>query len=616
MSNPPRSKPLLVYDGDCTFCRLWIERWKAFTGDRIDYAPFQDVADAFPRISPEQFKKSVQLLMPDGSVFSAAHAVLQTLRHASGKRWVLWLYEHGPGVAPLTELAYRFVSTHRNGLYSFTRLLWGDNLQPPSYRLTRCLFFRGIGIIYFIAFLSLSSQVVGLVGSNGILPTYQFLDAVREELGSDAYRLFPTLAWLAADDGFLRFLCIGGMVFSVALVFGILPRIVSALAWIFYLSLYTVGQDFLSFQWDILLLEAGFLTIFFAPLQFLPSISRERAASRTILWLIRFLLFRLVFQSGVVKLTSGDPNWLDLTALTFHFETQCIPTPLAWYAHQLPVWFQKLSVIMMFAAEIVIPVTIFAPRRLRMLGAWLIIGFQLSIILTGNYTFFNWLTIVLCVTLFDDAALRRIFPKRFLGEKMNGNVVHSGQIKGILLAAFASVMIILNLTHLAGLFMRLHALPRPLTALMQWTQPYAIVNSYGLFRVMTTSRPEIIVEGSNDGKSWSAYEFKYKPGDLNRAPPWVAPHQPRLDWQMWFAALGNYQSNPWFVNFMVRLLQGSPDVLALLEYNPLPGAPPRYVRALLYDYRFTDFTQRRATGAHWRREYQEVYLPPISLREN
>ena len=596
---------------------MWIEYWRSLTGDSVDYAPFQEIARKFPHIPHEDFKKSVQLITTTGEVLSGARAVLTTLRIADKGRWLLWLYERLPGFFSLSEWLYRFIARNRNAFYKFTVLLWGQTVQQPSYHFSRSLFLRCMGFIYCIAFFSLSVQILGLVGSQGILPASDVLEAIRQRFGGEGWYLFPTLTWFNASDAFLQFLCLAGVVLSIVLIIGLVPKPISFLLWLLYLSLCTAGQDFLSFQWDILLLEAGFLTIFLAPFSFVSGSQTGLPPSKAILWLIRLLLFRLMFQSGVLKLTSGDISWTNLTALTFHYETQCIPTMLAWYVDQFPLAFQKLSVVVMFFIELVVPFTIFAPRRLRMLGAFVLIGFQILIILTGNYTFFNYLTIVLCLTLFDDRAIRRIISRR-LAERItstNTGAVRS-PIGRLAITWFTWAMVVLNLTHLAGAFVEGRRTPELMASLMQWSSHFGIVNSYGLFRVITTSRPEIIVEGSNDGREWRAYEFKHKPGDTLRAPPWVAPHQPRLDWQMWFAALGGYGTNEWFLKFMVRLLEGSPDVLALLAYNPFPAAPPRYIRALLYEYHFTNAEQHHITGAYWRRDYRGIYLPAISLRRN
>ena len=633
----PRDRPLLVYDGDCTFCRFWIDDWKSLTGDCVAYAPFQEVASQFPEIPPENFRKSVQLITPDHRVWGGAEAVFRTLAYAPGRQWMLWFYENVPGVAPISEACYRAVAAHRSFFYKPTRLLWGKRFVRPSYLLTRWLFLRWLGLVYLIAFLSLWSQLPGLVGQHGILPAAKFLDALRQGFGSERYWLFPTLAWLDSSDTFLRFLAGGGAFFSLLIALGIATAPSLIAAWLLYLSVVSVGGDFMSFQWDVLLLEAGFLSIFFAPWRlFAPpwrkSPSREPASqelggatqgnrgveappSSTILWLLRWLLFRFIFLSGSVKLLSGDPTWRNLTALKFHYYTQPLPTPLAWYANQLPDWFQKLSVLFMFGVELAVPFFIFAPR-LRFAAAALVASLQVLIGLTGNYTFFNLLTLGLCLLLLDDALLSRFLPHFLAARVGEASAARRPRGRRYVTAAVALVILPASVAQMAGRFWGGTVLPPPAIRLLNWLSPFHIVNGYGLFAVMTTSRLEIVVEGSMDGTTWSDYEFKYKPGDVRRPPPWVEPHQPRLDWQMWFAALGNYQENRWFVNFMVRLLEGSPAVLGLLQKNPFPTGPPRYIRALVYDYHFTDFATRRATGNWWRREFKGSYFPVASLRQN
>ncbi len=501
--------------------------------------------------------------------------------------------------------------------------LWTDS-GPSSYVLTRWLFLRLLGVVYFTAFLSLWTQVAGLIGRQGILPAHTLLEAVAKDFGPERYRLFPTWAWLNSGDSFLRFLAAGGVTLSALVILGIGTGPVLLVLWSFYLSLVTIGRDFLAFQWDALLLEAGFLSIFFAPWQFfaphwkaLSRFSCESPPSTPALWLWRWLLFRLTFLSGMVKLWSGDPVWRHLTALSFHYETQPLPTPIAWYARQLPGWFQKLSVAGVFALELGVPFLIFAPRRLRFVGAGLMCSLQMLIAVTGNYAFFNLLTVALCLLLLDDAFLRRFLPREMLARLMEAKKQRKyPRFHRSLIGALAVFILCISAAQLAEQFTRGRNMPRLAMEILRWFAPFQTVNSYGLFAVMTTSRPEIIVEGSQDGQSWLEYEFKYKPGDVKRASRWVAPHQPRLDWQMWFAALGNYQENPWFVKFMVRLLEGSPEVLALLSKNPFPNAPPRYVRALLYDYHFTDFATRKATGNWWRRELKRLYFPVASLRDD
>jgi len=603
------SKPLLVFDGNCGFCRLWIDRWKHLTGDRVDYSPFQEAAGRFPNIPLEQFRSAVQLIEPSGAVTSGAQAVFRLLTYAQGKSWPNWLYNHAPGFAPLSEACYRFVAKHRPLLYRLSRLLWGSHFERPSYELLRRLFLRILAIIYLIAFLSLGVQVRGLVGSRGILPTSNLLEAVRIGAGERRYWALPTLAWLSASDGALRAMCFGGAAIAAAGFFGILPAFMLAACWALYLSLVAICQDFLSFQWDILLLETGFLAIFFAPWQ-LRTGGIRREPSRAVLWLLRILLFRLMFSSGVVKLTSGDPTWRSLRALDYHYQTQPLPTPLAWLMQQLPHGFQTLSVLVMFGIELVVPFFLFAPRRVRFWAAGLIAFLQVLILLTGNYAFFNLLALALCLTCLDDAFLHRFFPYSAPPE----GIVREPRWKRAVVAVLFVTILFAGAEQVAGVLGFWRSLPQAAMQIFSRLERLYIVNSYGLFAVMTTTRYEIVVEGSNDGETWLPYEFKYKPGDIKRRPPIVEPHQPRLDWQMWFAALGDYRDNPWFINFMVRLLEGSPQVLALLAKNPFPGPPPRYIRAELYTYRFTDFAEWRTTGAWWRREFVRLYFPVASLR--
>jgi hypothetical protein len=346
---------------------------------------------------------------------------------------------------------------------------------------------------------------------------------------------------------------------------------------VLWLSLCSAGQDFLSYQWDVLLLEAGFLAVFVDD-------------SPVRVWLVRWLVFRLMFFSGAGKLLSGDPAWRNLTALDYHYETQPLPTPLAWYAYQLPTAFQRVSTLFVLAAELVAPLIFFGPRRFRHTGAGAVILLQLLILVTGNYTFFNFLTITLALFLFVE-------PKR----------VPRGRAHLVVTSALATFVGLTSGLLLLELFNL--ALPPGGGAVLHAIAPLRIINSYGLFTVMTVQRPEIVVEGSNDGVHWLAYEFRYKPGGVMRAPPVVAPHQPRLDWQMWFAALGTRQENPWFTGFVIRLLEGEPSVLRLLESNPFPKAPPKYIRARIFLYHFTHFGDR----AWWRREEEGLYFPPASL---
>ena len=448
----------------------------------------------------------------------------------------------------------------------------------PKLDATLCA--RLIAFIYFIAFTSWGVQAPGLIGSHGILPAAQFFTAVLQSYGQTAYWQAPSLFWLDWSDRALAAGWIAGALFALAAMFAPWKwgmRAALAACLVLWVSLCTAGQEFLSYQWDVLLSEAGFLAIF-----------ADDTPIR--IWLFRWLTFRVMFYSGVVKLTSHDPNWKNLTALHYHYETQPLPNPLAWYMDQAPMWIQKFSTAFTFAAELIAPFSIFGPRKARHAGAWIIIALQLLILATGNYTYFNLLAIILALFLFiEPAKTPRPRSHRAVSALLAGFV------------GFVSICLTLQLFSLSTPAMR---------TILGWVEPFRLVNSYGLFAVMTTERQEIVVEGSNDGDQWLAYEFPYKPGDTRRAPPFVAPHQPRLDWQMWFAALGTYQQNRWFVGFLLRVMQGEPSVLRLLSYNPFPKAPPKYIRARLYLYHFTHFGQ----PGWWTREDRGLYFPPVSLK--
>jgi hypothetical protein len=321
-----------------------------------------------------------------------------------------------------------------------------------------------------------------------------------------------------------------------------------------------------------------------------------------------------MFQSALVKWFSGDPLWHHLTALTVHYQTQPLPNPLAWFVHQWPLGFQKASCLAMFVMEGFVPFLIFMPRRPRLFAFWVLAGFQGLILMTGNYTYFNGLAIALCLWLLDDAMVRAWLPP-WCDEPLAEESVSTGSgrphVKSLRLLA-ATIIFLTSIPFARVLGFRP---PEWAIAPTVWVESLRSFNSYGLFAVMTPTRPEIIVEGSNDGKEWRAYEFKYKPGDLAQRPRQVAPFQPRLDWQMWFAALGDYRQNPWFINFCIRILQGSKPVLALLAQDPFPDHPPVYLRASLYEYRFTTAAERRATGQWWMREPKGLYCPVLSLKQ-
>jgi hypothetical protein len=488
---------------------------------------------------------------------------------------------------------------------------WELTQAPPgrgSYVLASWLFLRFLGLIYFAAFASLATQIRGLVGSDGILPATRFLGG-RPQRGLSRIYLLPTLCWYSTTDSFLLFLAWGGAVLAVLLVLGIAPMLMLLLLWIFYLSLFTVCRSFLGFQWDILLLEMGFLAIFLAPLEIIPHAPPVTAPPRVMLWLFWWLLFRLMFSSGIVKLRSGDATWRKLTALCFHYETQPLPTPIAWYAFQLPARFHKVATVIMLVIEIVVPCFMFGTPGDRYVVALLFIVLMVLIQLTGNYCFFNLQGIALSILLLDDRSLAPLIRLGLPALRLPLQATPASSVVNWISLFVGFIIVTLSLEAIARLLRAVVSWPNWLLRFFSWFAPFSLVNSYGLFSVMTTERPELIIEGSADGTEWKAYEFKWKPGDVNRRPRFSAPHQPRLDWQMWFAALGYYENSAWLERFLDKLLAGSRDVLCLLKTNPFPHQPPRYVRAIMYDYHFTDRPTRRETGAWWRRERRGAYSP-------
>ena len=636
VSNPP-PKPLMIWDGDCHFCKRWIERWREITAGKVEYATYQEAAAQFPEIPIEQFKRSVVFIEPDGAAFVAAEAVYRSLRYRSSRKWLAWSYDHVPGFAGISDAAYKFIARHRALGSTFTRLLWGKDVRPPTYFWARRWFLRTIGLVYLIAFVSLWVQIDGLVGSSGMSPVSQFLPAVRQQFGTDAYFLLPTFCWFASSNAFLHLLCGGGVVVALLLILGVAPALSLVALFVFYLSLSVAGQVFLNFQWDVLLLETGFLSIFIAPWRLWPrelmwwlgpgSAIPPTAApvSRAGLFLLKFLLFKLMLMSGVVKLTSGDDSWgwlnhsfhwSALTALDYHYWSQPLPTVFAWWADNTPEWFKHFSVAFCLVVEIIAPFFIWAPRRPRLVAAGLMIFLQIVIALTGNYCFFNLLTIALCLLLIDDASIGRNVEGRVPESPASQHLRTSNTMTYRLSACAAIAVIVVTLPINSWLiFSAFKPQSRPpgwMANFYEQLEAFRIVNGYGLFRVMTTDRCEIVIEGSTDGVDWAPYEFKWKPGDVKRAPGWCAPHQPRLDWQMWFAALESPQQNPWLVGLIVRLLEGSRDVAGLLDRNPFPEKPPQYIRAMFYRYRFTNTEERQQTGAWWKRQELREYLPAIS----
>ena len=458
---------------------------------------------------------------------------------------------------------------------------------------SRQLFLRLLGLVYLIAFVSLAVQIVGLVGAHGLLPV--------EWPNSDL--LLAALSW-------------GGAAVALLLMAGIAPAASAALLWALYLTLKIAGQVFLEFQWDALLLETGLLAILYAPFTWRSRVATDPEPPALVRWVLWFLAFKLTFLSGITKILSGDRTWANWTALTYHYETQPIPAWTSWYAHQLPASVHYWSTAGMFGIELLVPWLVFLPprfRRVRAAAAALRASLQAGIAATGNYGFFNLLTIVLYLALLDDGMLappqRRPAPELRLGPTNAGALWQLFASGAAMVIACFSVMTVSREIDVTwgrpSVFSQLWS-----PAALAIVAPLDSINGYGLFRVMTTDRPEIVIEASADGDSWKEYEFRWKAGDVLRRPTFVEPHMPRLDWQMWFAALDPRDAQVWLGALVRRLLDGDEAVTRLLAPNPL-GAPVRCVRLVYYQYYFTTRAERAVSGAWWKRERAGVLTNAI-----
>ena len=464
-----------------------------------------------------------------------------------------------------------------------------------GYWLTRLLLQRGLGVIYLVAFLVVVNQFRPLCGERGLLPAPAYLQLTTFGETPSIFHVFP-------KDTAFAFFGWCGVILAIFATTGLSERFgvwfsmsVWFLLWVIYLSFVNIGQTFYAFGWESLLLESGFLAIFLG--------SSDTEPSTVMIWLFRWVLFRLILGAGLIKLR-GDPCWHDLTCLDYHFETQPMPNLLSWYFHWLPDWMHKGGVLFNHLAEVAAPFFFFAPQPLAAVAGVVTLLFQGALIVSGNFSWLNFLTLVLAFSTFTDAQLGRVIPVTpFPVSPLTP--FHSGVIICVaLLVAFLSVRPVRNL------------ISRHQVMNINY-DPFHLVNTYGAFGSITRDRYEIVIEGTDEEvvlptTRWQVYEFRGKPGDPGRLPPQVAPYHLRLDWLMWFAAMPSPYYDPWFIRLLAKLLDNDPLTLSLLRHNPFPGAPPRYVRALHYRYRFTSPDERRKSGRWWARELVETYFPPVS----
>ncbi len=502
-----------------------------------------------------------------------------------------------------------------------------------DHLIARWIFLRCLGLIYFSAFYSLIFQIRGLIGPRGILPARMYLPAVAHALGPLRFWYAPTLLWISSGSHMLMAICWVGIAASLLIVANVWPRAMLLVCFLCFLSFVSAAGDFSSYQSDGMLLEAGFISLFFAPGGFLPGWGKSDLPSRASHFLLLWEWFRIYFESGVVKILSGDPQWRHLTAMDQYYQNGPLPTWIGWYVQHLPHWFQAATVIGTFALELVLVWMVFLPRRWRIVCFFLATPWQIAVILTANYAFLNYIVLVLGFLLLDDEFLVRFVPSRWknglpLPEPVpgpEGEIVaddqeqgraaqlrhHLGALRLAVTAVMLSWIFYASTVPMLGMFWRGIPLPTaPLTAL----EPFRIANQYGLFAVMTPHRYEIEFQGSNDGQTWTAYPFRYKPQNVKEPPGIYAPYQPRFDWNLWFASLGSWQQYPIVPRTEELLLENDPDVLALFAGNPFPNHPPRAVRAVLWQYWFSSMKQKRTQGIWWRRELLGTYAPTLFLR--
>ena len=481
-----------------------------------------------------------------------------------------------------------------------------------SYWLTRFVMLRLLGCVYAVAFLAAGRQIVPLIGSHGILPLNLFIDHVEDALGSPAagFLRLPSIFWFAHSDVFLEFAAWAGFGLACVVVAGYANAIVMAALWALYMSFVHLGQDWYGYGWEIQLLETGFLAIFLCPLLEARPFPKRKPPV-VVIWLFRWLIFRIMLGAALIKLR-GDPCWRDLTALYYHFETQPIPGPLSRWFNDRPHWLLKGGVLFNFLAELVAPWFAFYPRSARRGAGVVFVLFQFTLILSGNLSFLNWLTIVPALACFDDAFWLKLLPQAVV-KRVADRAATAQASEPMHRAAWVVAVIVgaLSVQPVANLI-------SPAQIMNTSFDPLDLVNTYGAFGTVGRERLNVVFEGTDDnpsdpGATWQAYPYRALPVALNRRPPQIAPYQPRLDWQMWFASMSTPDQYPWTLHLVWMLLHNDPNALALLGANPFPARPPRYVRAVLYRYQFA--APGNPQGNWWKREELGLWLPPLSVTD-
>lgn len=507
----------------------------------------------------------------------------------------------------------------------------------------RWIVLRALGLIYFSAFFSLVFQIRGLIGPSGILPAEGYLQAVAKSFSPVGRVWFaPTLLWLSSGDHMLMAICWIGMGAALLATANVWPRATLLVCFVCFLSFVSAAQDFSGYQSDGMLLEAGFIAMFFAPAGFLPGLGHSTPPSRASLFLLQWEWFRIYFESGMVKLLSGDQEWRHLTAMDEYYQNGPLPTWIGYYVQHLPHWFHVSTALATLVMELGIVWMIFLPRRWRTVCFLIVTPWEIGVILTANYTFLNYLVLTLGFLLLDDKFFAKWIPVLRHGiwrtppsvpdgvpkpetepdaalddAELGGAGTRSTAGRAAAFARLGLSAFLLTWIFYATVaeLLRMVQIPMPMQPVSA-LEPFRIANQYGLFAVMTRGRYEIEFQGSRDGKTWLAYPFRYKPQDVKQAPGIYAPYQPRFEWNLWFASLGTWRENPLVPRTEVRLLENDQQVLALFKSNPFDGSPPRQVRAVLWQYWFTSLAEKRATGAWWRRRLLGLYAPTLERQDN
>lgn len=610
---PPRS--LVIFDGHCNFCRFWVERCRQIGGEPMDFIESQNVGAAYPEIPQAVFDRAVVFIEKDGTVLEAGDAMMRIMR--TSPRWG-WLAALIMAIAPLRALmrwSYRRVASNREAFSALTRWSWGPDPTPSTYAVARRLFAHGLGVVFFCAFASLLVQVRALIGAQGIQPAAELLNASHAQHGAQAFLELPTLLWASASDTALICFGVAGLLVSIVLALGRAPGLCSLLLWLLYLSFATVASPFLDLPLDRLLLETALAATLLLPWRIFPVWRLTTRLNTLGRWFLWWLLFRFVFEAGVQKFIGGDPSARGLGFMDHYYETQLLPASTSWWLHQLPGWAHHTEAVLALAIELLAPLTLLLPRRIRHLGAYAIIAQAVALFLTGNHGFLPLLTVVLALLWFDDLHWPERLRLRFVRRARPPVHLDNPGWPNYILEPIAGVAFFLTaLIFATNCWPRLYW-PVPVRILYSAVAPFRSLNMYGPAYAPHAERLELLLEGTDNGHSWEAFEFWYKPGNPWEPPALAFLHQPRLDTILARAArapLDEKREAAGLRHIVAPFLQGSPEALGLLRWNPFKSQPPTWIRGMLYDYRFTHFGEGRA---YWTREPKDLYFKPVTLKK-